>query len=108
MATVNTKHYYFKISEYGRITDVYEKDFSGMSCDKIRDIQKKTWCKNFKLYPETKEILQEAEDPESDFFPLYRSIGKYPEDYEFNSMKDALREYESQIGEEIYCYTHDC
>ena len=109
MATVNPKHYYLKIEEYGRIIDALEADYAGMSCSKIPEIKKRAWDANFKLYRETESILKRAADPEDfTYFPLYRSIGKDPEDFEFNSREEALKEYEYQIGDEVFCYQNDC
>lgn len=109
MSTVNPKHYYIKIEEYGKIIHTLESDFAGYSCSKISAIKQKVWRENFKVYPESEEILKTVDDPDDfTWFPLYRSIGKYDEDFDFENEKDAIREYESHIGEEVFCYLHDC
>lgn len=110
MATVNPKHYYSKIEEYSNIMDVFERmNYAGMLCSEIPSLRKRTWEKNFKLYRETEYILKKVSDPNDfTYFPLYRHLGQDDADYEFNSKEEALEEYESQIGESIYCYQHDC
>ena len=109
MTTVNTKHYYIKLSEYSTIIDSHEKDYAGMLCSEIPQIMKRVWDQNFRIYRETEYILKKASDPEDfTYFPLYRHLGQDDRDFEFNSKDEALREYESQIGEEIFCREHDC
>ena len=109
MSTVNKKHYYIKMSEYGEIINTMTSDFTGMPCDRIPEIKKACWEKNFKVYQETEQILEQAQNPDDfTWFPLYRWLGQDDEDYEFNTMEDALKEYESHLGDEIYCSINDC
>ena len=109
MATVNQKHYYFKLNEYSEITDVFESNYAGMLCSDIPLLRERTWKQNFKLYRETEYILKKVSDPDDfTYCPLYRHLGQDDEDFEFDSKEEALREYESQIGVEIFCYLHDC
>lgn len=111
MATINPKHYYIKLDEYGKILDVLEEriDFSGMPCSAISALKKRTWDQNFRLYRETEYILKKVSDPDDfTYYPLYRNLGQEDKDFEFNNREEALREYESHIGEEVFCYNHDC
>lgn len=98
----NKKHYYFKISMYSRIMDSIFNDCVGLPVEEYYSNRKAVWDECFKVYQETDEILAEIQgNTDTDYFPLHKWLGTDEEDYLFDSMEDALKQYENEINESV-------
>ena len=61
------------------------------------------------LFAQTPEILRDfRENPQSDWWPVWRNGHFSTEPGRFNSADEAMGEYMTNVAESVYCYVHDC